>query len=179
MKKGFTLLEIVFIVILLGMLIALAQVLYTRGIAKAHDTNRIVSLKNTKDIINLEVSNSNAIFANQSEFSGVLKKYGFRILPENELCYFIASIPAYESPSGHSEYIVATWGETTSTKRAKEFGILAVGTPQSVFNLTNANISKDNNESENALSMHDFSCEDSIRMQKVERAFLGDPSFFQ
>ena len=175
--KGFTIIEILIVISILGILSMAAQAAYAQSIAKTRDAMRISDLKITKDIITIEMGESDAIFANQAEFAGVLEKYSFHITPQGNTCYFIASIPAEDSPLGHIEYAVVTWGETTSTKAPGKPGLLLIGTNQVTENLLSVALNKGEEDLDSRLGIKDFACGDSVRMQKIEKAFLGDSSF--
>jgi len=175
--KGFTMAEMLITISIIGILSMAAQAAYAQSIAKTRDSLRISDLKITKDIISIEMNESDAIFANQAEFAGVLEKYSFHITPQGNTCYFIASIPAEDSPLGHIEYAVVTWGETTSTKNPGKPGLLLIGTKQVTENLLSVALNKGEEDLDSRLGIKDFACGDSIRMQKVEKAFLGDSSF--
>ena len=121
-------------------------------------------------IINPIISGSIIILAN---FSYTLRS------GENGLCYFIGMAHGTSGSGQDNEFVIATWGETTSTLDEDTEGILVVGTLQGVTNMKNARINGTPLMRAYSLYERDFHCDKLANLEKAYQAFIGNSAFME
>lgn len=136
-QKGFTVIELLTAIVIIGILATAGVAVYTGQINKANDARR---MDNMVQILNylkrdsiINKNGSDTYIYNETEIEEVLAKVNYDALTNGEeLCYYIGFAEGANTGSGSdNEIVVATWAEGSGE-------VLAVGTDQAVTNLTSA-----------------------------------------
>ncbi len=173
--KGFSLLELLVALAIIGILATAAVAVYSHSMKRGRDTERISDIRKAWGVI---LSNSFDIerYANSSEeVYEILDQYNYRLSSGlSGICYFVGISFGEGDTEADDDFVIATWGETTSTKKTGDMGVIVMGTTQGVINLSQAKIMDDPQVS---LYPSDFFCNNPQGFEKVNNAFIGDSAF--
>ncbi len=167
MKKrnfGFTLIELLVVIVIIGILATISTATFKSYFGKARDAERQSAVQNIALMIKVDGAddwtNTKYIYTD-AELTALMTANDFRVpAGKNDICYFIGMTDeSGASTVGDSnEFVIVTWGESTSTEVTGTAGLLMDGTQGAMAKLEAA-----------GLTVADFSC--TAVMSDVETAF--------
>ncbi len=173
--KGFTIIELLVAVSIIGLLIAGALVFHNHTLKRGRDSERIRDIRAAWDIIFTNSLDADGYAHNANEVYQILNTKGYRVSSGlSDICYFVGIALGETNVATDDDFVFATWGETTSMKDKGRQGVIVMGTPQGVLNLSEARII---DGTATSLQPQDFFCRNPQGFEKVYRAFIGDPAF--
>jgi len=167
--KGFTLIEVLVVVTISTILGFTGTVSLNKHTKTGRDAARIQTLNEiyrTLQISDVTQSNQSLNFIYSDEdFSNALSRANLtlasRIYKNN--CYFVGMAAGPTSSAKDNDFVIATWGESTSTLDEYNPGVLAVGTQQGVSNLIRAG----------GITEEYFHCDKPENYEQLNDAFSG------
>jgi len=139
---GFTLIELLVVIVIIGILATISTSTFGSYFGKARDAVRTAAVGQMEVIIKSDAAtkwdNTKYIYASGDATTEGTYNYLFAkddyATPkaENDICYYIGNATGNGTTAGEAgddnEFVVATWGETTSTAASGTEGVLAAGT---------------------------------------------------
>ena len=177
-NTGFTLIEILVVITILAILTSISFVGFEFYIKKSRDTKRLTNIQQIDKLVKqdstLNKNEGNFYLYNDEELNQIIDNARYQSESGNgELCYYIGSSEGADTTSAHdNEFVIATWGDTSSTIEPSQEGIIVFGTGQGRQNLMNAII---NGDPTVTILREDFLCSNPERLDKVHCAFIGQP----
>lgn len=168
--SGFTLVELIVVLVIIGIFSTVAVVVGRNMIAKGRDGKRFEDMKTAWELIKIE-KNENGDFPNGIEETKAIFDADNRKLASGmaDICYFIAASEGTRPEEDDDDFAIATWGETTSTKEEGTPGVIVFGTAQAIANLSEAELGSGPMQ----LTGYDFNCENPDGFGKIYDIFTG------
>ncbi len=141
MKKrnfGFTLIELLVVIVIIGILATISTATFKSYFGKARDAERQSAVQNIALMIKVDGADDwtddKYVYAADTDLEALMAANDFRIPDgKNNICYFIGMAKDGDGAIGDiNEFVVATWGESTSTEATGTSGVLADGTEAAV-----------------------------------------------
>lgn len=167
-RRGFTLIELLVVIVIIGILATVSTATFSGAIGKARDAERITTVKQVGDIMKgegLSIPGEHRYFWGGAGFRALLEKNGYTMpAAKKDICYFIVASSndgdpntngpiltggGWTSGGDNNEFVVLTWGESSSTTNPGSPGVIVTGTPNYV-EIVKANST--------GLSQNDFRC---------------------
>ncbi len=136
MKKrnfGFTLIELLVVIVIIGILATISTATFKSYFGKARDAERQSAVQNIALMIKVDGAddwtNTKYIYT-FTELDTLMSANDFRVpAGKNAICYFLGMLGGTDAGIGDdNEFVIATWGESTSTEETGEPGVLMDGT---------------------------------------------------
>jgi prepilin-type N-terminal cleavage/methylation domain-containing protein len=169
MKKrnfGFTLIELLVVIVIIGILATISTATFKSYFGKARDAERQSGVQNIALMIKVDGAddwtNTKYVYALPADLTALMAANDFRVpAGKNDICYFIGMADGAKDGIGDdNEFVIATWGESTSTTETGTAGLLLDGTQAAMTALEGA-----------TLTVDDFGC--TSAMTDVVTAFEG------
>jgi len=172
MKKrnfGFTLIELLVVIVIIGILATISTATFKSYFGKARDAERQSAIQNIALMIKVDGADDwkeTKYIYSITELEDLMSDNDFR-LPngKNNICYFIGMASDSAGSVGDiNEFVVATWGESTSTAATGTEGVLVDGTQAAVEGLS-------------AAVLGSFACDIADDMDAVQTLFEASADF--
>ena len=129
---GFTLIELLVVIVIIGILATVSTATFGQYFGKARDAARKTNISTIAMMFRVDGStnwNNNKYVYSEEALQALFDENDYRAPKgDNNICYFIG-MGAGESPVGDdNQFVIATWGESTSTDDANNPGLLYDGT---------------------------------------------------
>jgi len=137
---------------------------------KGRDAARIQTMAETLRTLKLSDSTqalgNEAYIYSEDQFKEALSSANITLSSRiyGNICYFIGMAAGPTASVKDNEFVIATWGETTSTFNDTQPGVLAVGTDQGVSNMIRAG----------GMEESYFHCDKPANFDLLQSAFQGD-----
>lgn len=151
-KFGFTLIELLVVIVIIGILATISTATFKSYFGKARDAERVSAVQNMVLMIKVDGADdwSHAKFMYDEDATIDVDAYEYAALGDlftandfrlpkgtNNICYLIAMRGADNTDVGdNNQFVVMTWGESTSTAAVGDAGVLMDGTGSIVSKLT-------------------------------------------
>ncbi len=167
MKKrnfGFTLIELLVVIVIIGILATISTATFKSYFGKARDAERQSGVQNIALMIKVDgaddwtdtkyIYDENVATPLVADLSTLMDANDFRIpAGKNNICYFIGMANgAKEGIGDDNEFVIATWGESTSTTETGTEGVLIDGTQAAMDALEAANLTVDDFDCTSAMT---------------------------
>lgn len=169
-SAGFTLVEVLVVTVVVGILSSVGGITMGGYAAESRDASRIQTLKDTLKA--LQISDSTDELGNEAylyttlAFELAMSEADLNLSDRSfeNICYFVGMAAGSTASPKDNEFVIATWGETTSTFDEFNPGVLAMGTPQAVSNIIRAG----------GMQEEYFHCDKPENYDLLQSAFQGD-----
>jgi prepilin-type N-terminal cleavage/methylation domain-containing protein len=169
-KSGFTLIEVLVVTVITAILGFTGTLSLNKFTQSGRDAARIQTL--TEIYRTLQISDTtqsdqslNFIYSDQ-DFRAALNRANILLSKRiyKNHCYFVGMAAGPTSSPKDNDFVIATWGESTSTLDEYQGGVLAVGTNQGVSNIIRAG----------GITEEYFHCDKPANYELLNSAFSGD-----
>jgi prepilin-type N-terminal cleavage/methylation domain-containing protein len=142
-NSGFTLIELLVVIVIIGILATISTATFSSYFGKARDAARTTSVSSMTLMIKVDGADvwddTKYIYDNTTpgkNLSELFEKNDYRMQKGvNNICYFIGMVPHDSGMGDDNEFVIATWGEETSTKDPTKGGLIVDGTSQAMQNV--------------------------------------------
>ena len=140
---GFTLIELLVVIVIIGILATVSTATFGQYFGKARDAARKTNISTIAMMYRVDGStnwNDNKYVYDADSLQALFDENDYRAPKgDNNICYFIGMGVGSEPVGDDNQFVVATWGESTSTEDANNPGMIYDGTAlamETLFDLT-------------------------------------------
>jgi prepilin-type N-terminal cleavage/methylation domain-containing protein len=137
---GFTLIELLVVIVIIGILSTISTATFKSYFGKARDAERTSAIQNIALMIKVDGADdwdNTKYMYDVTTLKALFDVNDFRVpKATNNIPYYIAMTNNGATGVGDdNEFVIATWGESTSTANQKTAGVIADGTQKAVDNV--------------------------------------------